>query len=124
MKCTQVAGMALLGAVVLQSGCASTPVEPGTEMTKAQSAIDQADRAGAREYATDELNSSVQKMAQGQAAATKGEKAQSEQLFEEAYADAHLAQISAQNAKAAKDAADVDRGIATLQNEASRSSAP
>ena len=91
--------MALLGSVVLLSGCASTPLEPSTEMTKAQSAIDQADRAGAREYATDELNSSVQKMAQGQAAATKGEKAQSEQLFEESYADAHLAQISAQSAK-------------------------
>jgi Domain of unknown function (DUF4398) len=124
MKCIQAAGMALIGSVVLLSGCASTPLEPSTEMTKAKSAIDQAERAGAREYATDELNSSSQKMAQGQAAAAKGEKAQSEQLFEESYADAHLAQISAQNAKSAKDATDVDRGIATLQNEAGRSSTP
>ena len=63
-------------------------------------------------------------MAQGQAAAAKGEKPQSEQLFEESYADAHLAQVSAQSAKSAKDAADVDRGIATLQNEANRTSTP
>ena len=124
MKCIQAAGTALIGSVVLLGGCASAPLAPSNEMTKAKSAIDQADRAGAREYATDNLNSSVQKMAQGQAAAAKGEKAQSEQLFQESYADAHLAQISAQSAKSAKDAADVDKGIATLQDEASRPSTP
>ena len=124
MKCIQAAGTALIGSVVLLGGCASAPLAPSNEMTKARSAIDQADRAGAREYATDNLNSSVQKMAQGQAAAAKGDKAQSEQLFQESYADAHLAQISAQSAKSAKDAADVDKGIATLQNEASRPSTP
>jgi len=105
MKCIQAAGAALIGSVVLLGGCASAPLAPSTEMTKAKAAIDQADRAGAREYATDTLNSSVQKMAQGQAAAAKGEQVQSEQLFEESYADA-------------------DKGIATLQNEASRSSTP
>jgi Domain of unknown function (DUF4398) len=124
MKCMQAAGAALIGSAVLLSGCASAPLAPSTEMTKARSAIDQADRAGAREYATDALNSSQQKMRQGQEAAAKGEKVQSEQLFEESYADAHLAQISAQSARSAKDAADVDKGIATLQNEASRSTTP
>lgn len=124
MKCIQAAGAALIGSLVLLSGCASAPLAPSTEMTKAKAAIDQADRAGAREYATDNLNSSVQKMAQGQAAAAKGEKVQSEQLFEESYADAHLAQISAQSAKSAKDAADVDKGIATLQHEENRPSTP
>ena len=124
MKRIQAAGTALIGSLALLSGCATTPLAPSTEMTKAKSAIEQAEHAGAREYATDNLNSSVQKMAQGEAAAAKGQKAQSEQLFQESYADAHLAQISAQSAKSAKDAADVDRGIATLQNEASRSSTP
>jgi hypothetical protein len=124
MKCIQAAGTALIGSVVLLSGCASAPLAPSTGMTRANSAIGQAEHAGAREYATDNLNSSVQKMAQGQAAAAKGEKVQSEQLFEESYADAHLAQISAESAKSAKDAADVDRGIATLQNEASHAATP
>ena len=124
MKRIQAAGAAVIGSVALFSGCASTPLAPSSEMTRAKSAIDQAERAGAREYATDSLNSSVQKMAQGQAVAAKGDRAQSEQLFEESYADAHLAQISAQSAKSAKEAADVDRGIAALQNEASRSSTP
>ena len=124
MNCIQATGAALSGSLALLSGCASTPLAPSTEMTRAQSAIDQAERAGAREYATDSLNAGVQKMRQGQAAAAKGEKSQSEQLFEESYADAHLAQISAQSAKSAKDAADVDRGIATLQSETSRASTP
>jgi hypothetical protein len=124
MKCIQAAGTALIGSVVLLSGCASAPLAPSNEMTKAKSAIEQADRAGAREYATDTLNSSVQKMAQGQAAAAKGEQVQSEQLFEESYADAHLAQISAQSAKSTADAADVDKGIATLQSETTRPVTP
>jgi hypothetical protein len=124
MKRIPAAGTALIGSLALLSGCATTPLAPSTEMTKAKSAIEQAEHAGAREYATDDLNSSVQKMAQGEAAAAKGQKAQSEQLFQESYADAHLAQISAQSAKSAKDAADVDRGIATLQTEANRSSTP
>jgi hypothetical protein len=124
MKCIQAASAALIGSVVLSGGCASTPLAPSTEMTRAQSAIEQADHAGAREYATDSLNSSQQKLAQGQAAAAKGERAQSEQLFEESYADAHLAQISAESAKSAKDAADVDKGIATLQNEAGHATSP
>jgi hypothetical protein len=123
MKCIQAAGAALIS-VALLSACVSTPLPSSTEMTRAQSAIDQAERAGAREYATDSLNSSVQKMRQGQAAAVKGEKSQSEQLFEESYADAHLAQISAQSAKSAKDAADVDRGIAALQTETNRAGTP
>jgi hypothetical protein len=126
MKRIQAAGTALIGSVVLLGvgACASAPLAPSNEMTKAQSAIDQADRAGAREYATDSLNASVRKMAEGQAAAAKGEKVQSEQLFQESYADAHLAQVSAQSAKSARDAADVDKGIATLQSEANRPSTP
>jgi Domain of unknown function (DUF4398) len=124
MNLIQAASSALMGLLVLLSGCASAPLAPSPEMTKAKSAIDQAERAGARQYATPDLNSSVQKMTLGQAAAAKGERLQSEQLFEESYADAHLAQISAQNAKSAKDAADVDQGIAVLQNEANRSTTP
>jgi Domain of unknown function (DUF4398) len=124
MKCIHAAGTALIGSVLLVCGCAAAPLAPSTQMTRAQSAIGQAEHAGAREYATDSLNSSVQKMTEGQAAAAKGEKIQSERLFEESYADAHLAQLSAESAKSAKDAADVDRGLATLQNEASHSTTP
>jgi hypothetical protein len=124
MKCIQLVSAAFVGSIALLGGCASTPTGPSTELTSAKAAIDQAERAGAREYATEPLNASVQKMDEGQAATAKGDRPQARRLLEESYADAHLAQISAESAKSSKDAADVDQGIHTLQNEASRSVTP
>jgi hypothetical protein len=93
-------------------------------MARAKAAIEQAQRAGAREYATEYLNDSMAKMDLAEAANAKGNNAQATRLVEESYADAHLAQVSAQSAKSAKAAADVDKSIQTLQNEASRTSTP
>jgi Domain of unknown function (DUF4398) len=124
MKCVQAASAVLVGSVILIGGCASTPTGPSTELTSAKAAIDQAERAGAREYATESLNASVQKMDEGQAATAKGDYPRAKRLLEESYADAHLAQISAQSAKSSKDAADVDQGIHALQSEASRPGTP
>jgi hypothetical protein len=93
-------------------------------MTRARSAIDQAQRAGAREYATEYLNDSQQKMDQAEAAIAKGNNAEGTRLVEESYADAHLAQVTAQSAKSAKAANDVDQSILTLQHEANRPSSP
>jgi predicted double-glycine peptidase len=93
-------------------------------MTRAKAAIEQAQRAGAREYSTESLNASMAKMEMAEAASAKGNNAQATRLVEESYADAHLAQISAQSAKSAKAAADVDRSIVTLQDEASRTTTP
>jgi hypothetical protein len=45
-------------------------------------------------------------------------------LVKESYADAHLAQVTAQSAKSAKAASDVDQSIQTLQQEANRPSKP
>jgi hypothetical protein len=64
------------------------------------------------------------KMEMAETASAKGKSAEATRLVEESYADAHLAQISAQSAKSAKDAADVDKSIATLQDEASRTNTP
>jgi hypothetical protein len=59
-----------------------------------------------------------------EAASAKGNNEQATRLVEESYADAHLAQISAQSAKSAKAAADVDKSIVILQDEASRTNTP
>jgi hypothetical protein len=120
MQFIQTASAALLGSVVLLCGCASTPPAPSSEMTRAQSAIGQAQRAGAREFATEDLNASQQKMDQAHAAIAKGNNAEAARLVEESYADAHLAQVTAQSAKSAKAANDVDQSIVTLQHEANR----
>jgi hypothetical protein len=124
MQSIQSASAALLGSAVLFCGCASTPPAPSSEMTRARSAIDQAQRAGAREYATEYLNDSQQKMDQAEAAIAKGNNAEGTRLVEESYADAHLAQVTAQSAKSAKAANDVDQSILTLQHEANRPSSP
>ncbi|HSY07157.1 MAG TPA: DUF4398 domain-containing protein [Steroidobacteraceae bacterium] len=89
-------------------------------MTRAKAAIEQAQRAGAREYATDYLNASMAKMDLAEAASAKGNNAQAARLVDESYADAHLAQLTAQSAKSAKAAADVDKSIQMLQHEANR----
>jgi len=122
MQSVQTVSTALLGSLVLLSGCASTPPAPTAEMTQAKAAIEQAQRAGAREYATEDLNNSLQKMDQAEAAIAKGDNAQGSWLVKESYADAHLAQLTAQSAKSAKAASDVDESIQTLQQEANRPS--
>jgi hypothetical protein len=124
MKYIHAASAALFGAAVILSACATTPPPPSAEMTRAKAAIEQAQRAGAREYSTEYLNASMEKMDMAEAASAKGNNAQATRLVEESYADAHLAQISAQSAKSAKAAADVDKSIVTLQDEASRTNTP
>lgn len=124
MKSIHAASAALFGAAVLFSACATTPPPPTSEMTRAKAAIEQAQRAGAREYATEYLNASMEKMDMAEAANAKGDNARTTRLVEESYADAHLAQVSAQSAKSAKAAADVDQSIRTLQHEANRPTTP
>lgn len=124
MKSIQTVGAALLGSAILLSSCASTPTAPSSEMTRAKSAIDQAQRAGAQQFATESLNASVQKMDEADTAVGKGDNARAAQLAEESYADAHLAQITAESVKATNTARDVDQSIRTLQNEANRPSSP
>lgn len=123
MKSIQ-AGSALLGSLVLLSACATTPPPPSAEMTRAKAEIGQAQRAGAREYSTEYLNESMAKMEQAEAESAKGNNALAARLVEESYADAHLAQISAQSAKSAQVAEDVDKSIRTLQHEENRSNTP
>ena len=123
MKAMHAGTAALFGATVIFSACATTPPPPSAELTRTKAAIEQAQRAGAREYATEYLNASMEKMDLAEAASAKGNNASATRLVQESYADAHLAQISAQSAKSAKAAADVDKSIQTLQHEANRANA-
>jgi Domain of unknown function (DUF4398) len=124
MKSIHAARAVVLGAAVLFSACATTPPPPTPDMTRAKAAIEQAQRAGAREYATEYLNASMKEMDMAEAANAKGNNGQATRLVEESYADAHLAQVTAQSAKSAKAAADVDQSIQTLQHEANRPATP
>jgi hypothetical protein len=120
MKSIPSVSVSLLGPLLL-SACATTPPPPSADMTRAKLEIEQAQSAGAREFATEYLNESMLKMEQAEAANAKGNNALASRLVEESFADAHLAQISAQSAKSAQKATDVDKSIQTLQHEENRS---
>jgi hypothetical protein len=124
MKSIQAATAVLVGSVILLGACATTPPPPTADMTRAKAAIDQAQRAGAREFATEYLNASIIKMEKAEAENAKGNNVLAARLVAESYADAHLAQISAQSAKSARAAEDVDKSIRTLQHEENRSNTP
>jgi Domain of unknown function (DUF4398) len=124
MKSIQAATAVLVGSVILLGACATTPPPPSADMTRAKAAIDQAQRAGAREFATEYLNASIIKMEKAEAENAKGNNVLATRLVAESYADAHLAQISAQSAKSARAAEDVDKSIRTLQHEENRSNTP
>jgi hypothetical protein len=124
MKSIQAATAVLVGSVILLGACATTPPPPTADMTRAKAAIDQAQRAGAREFATEYLNASIIKMEKAEAENAKGNNVLATRLVAESYADAHLAQISAQSAKSARAAEDVDKSIRTLQHEENRSNTP
>jgi hypothetical protein len=114
---------ALYSAALAASGlsaCATLPPPPTPEMTRTESAIEQAQRAGAAESASDRLQAAQTKLNEAKATAAKGDARRAAQLVDEAYADARLADLTAQSAKSAKAAAEVDKSINTLESETDR----
>jgi hypothetical protein len=63
-------------------------------------------------------------MDMAQQAASRNDKAEAARLVDESYADAHLAQVTAEAAKAQRAAKDVDKGVEALRQEASRPATP
>lgn len=93
-------------------------------MSRAESAIEQAQRAGAGDLATEPLESAQRNLSAAKAASAQHDEVRSARLVDEAYADARLADYTAQSVKAAKAAAEVDTSIRTLENEANRPRSP
>jgi Domain of unknown function (DUF4398) len=108
-------GMTLVAAAL--GACATVPVAPTPEMTRAESAIEQARRAGAEQLAREPLHQADVKLASAKTAASAGQGRNAAALVEESYADARLADLTAQAVTAAKASAEVDKSISTLQGE-------
>ena len=109
--------------VVLAAGiaaCASTPVAPTPDMTRAEVAIAQAQKAGAGDLANDSLQAAQKKLDEAKSAGAKGEARRSQDLVDEAMADAQLADLTAQHVKSAKAEAEVDKSISAIETEAGR----
>src|SRR5262245_13545965 len=113
---------ALVGLVA--AGCASAPERPSAQITRAQTLIDQAEKGGAQQYASADLERARDKLRAANASAEKGKEEIADQYATEAAVDAELA-AARTSSEAARQAADeVKAGAKTLGEEATRKSEP
>lgn len=103
---------------LLCAGCATK--QPTPEITRAQTLIEQAEKAGAQQYAADQLDSARSKLRLANAAARDGDEDQARARANEAAADAQLAQSRAESGTARKAADEVERSTDVLEREAER----
>jgi hypothetical protein len=103
---------------LLCAGCATK--QPTPEITRAQTLIEEAEKAGARQYAADQLDSARDKLRLANAAQRDGDEDVARARANEAAADAQLAQSRAQSGTAQKAAEEVERSTDVLQREAER----
>ena len=112
--------LAIYGVTLVAAGlgaCATVPTAPTPEMTRAESAIEQARRAGAEQLARGPLHQADVQLASAKTAVAAGQSRYAAALVEESYADARLADLTAQAATATRASAEVDKSIVTLQLE-------
>ena len=106
--------------VVLASGCGGEPKRPSEQVTRAQTLVEQAEKAGAQRYASTELEQARNKLQAANKAAEKGNEETANQLAAEAALDAELASARASPAAAQKAAQEVGKSTDTLRKEAER----
>jgi hypothetical protein len=110
---------ALCGALLLLSGCASTP-EPTAELKAAQQAIADAERAQAAEHAAGELSAARTKLASANDAVGDKEMDEAKRLAEQARVDAELASAKTAALKAQAVNEEMRRSTQTLIEEMGR----
>jgi hypothetical protein len=103
---------------LLCAGCATK--QPSPEIVRAQTLIEQAEKAGARQYAAAQLDSARDNLRLASAAQRDGKDDEARARANEAAADAQLAQSRAQSGVAEKAANEVQRSTDVLQREAER----
>lgn len=113
---------ALLG--LLATACASQSDRPIEQITRAQTLIDQAEKAGAQRFAAADLETARNKVRAAEAAADKGKHEAAQQLATEAALDAELAAARTASGEARSAAQELAEGEETLRDEAARESDP
>jgi chromosome segregation ATPase len=104
---------------LIAAGCASAQ-QPAPQVTRAQTLIEQAEKAGAQEYAAADLERARDKLQAANAAAEKGKEEIAAQYAAQAVVDAELATARASSGQARKAADEVHAGAQTLSDEATR----
>ena len=101
----------------------STPPRPVEELTRARTMIEQAEQAGAQEFAGAELERAREQLRQANAAAEKKNEKDMDtarRMALQAASDAQLAAAKTRQAKAERAAQEVATGTQTLQQETDR----
>jgi tetratricopeptide (TPR) repeat protein len=107
---------------VLSAGCATTP-RPTAEITRARTLIEQAEKAGAQQYAAVELDQARSKLRLADAANNEGKREEARARANEAASDAELAMARTNSGEAKKAADEVQQSTETLRREAQRNEA-
>lgn len=101
-------------------GCSSNFPPPNQKLAHSEAAINQAEAAGAIEFAPLEMRAAREKLAQARESMTKEENQKALQLAEQAEVDAQLAESKARTAKAQKTVDVLQESIQTLKEEIER----
>ena len=112
--------LGLTGAILLATGCASTPLAPTRSLDAARTAISNAERADAGRYAAAELGEARQKLASADSAVKAETMVVAEQFAEQSRVEAELASARTEAAKAAAVNKEMRLGADALSEEMQR----
>jgi len=101
------------------SACATTPPPPTEQLAAARAMVSQAQPVAASDGAL-ELHTARTKLARAEEAMRRGDHLNARIFAEQAEVDAKYAWTVAENARAQRAAAELDRGIRTLREELER----
>lgn len=118
-----------LGALILATGlltaCATQDVErPVAQMTRAETAVQNAIQAGAREAAPRELQSAQRHLSEAQEASADENFLEAKRLAEKAEVDAQVAEATARSEETYETVAELQEGIRALEEELQREGSP
>lgn len=99
------------------AGCVWRTSVPSSLIKTATSAISRAEKAGARETATLDLQMAREKVQQAEQAVQRHDYPEAQRLAEEAIADANVAEIKAKTAPARKEADEINENMQTLREK-------
>ena len=112
--------LSLLLPLVVAAGCAATPERPVEELTRARTVIEQAEKSGATQHASAELERARSKLNAAEAAASDGKLESARQLAAEAALDAEFASALAAAAESRNAAEELEKSVEALRQEAAR----
>ena len=109
--------------VLAAAACATTPI-PNDQIAVAKSSVQRAEQNGAPELAPVEMSTARQELASAESAAAAREPLPAKQWAEKANVDAQLAEATAQQRRAHKQATEFDASMSALRQEAERNAQP